>query len=173
MDDPTKAVFLSYSSEDVEVARRICNALRDAGIEVWFDQSELRGGDAWDTAIRKQIKACTLFLPISSINSSVRPEGYFRLEWKLAVDRSYLMAASRAFLVPIVVDEIKDADTNVPDRFREMQWIALRDGQPTPAFIERVASLIARAGQSDNQRHERAQGPALVGGTATSRAGAK
>jgi hypothetical protein len=60
------AVFLSYASEDADVAQRICAALRAAGIEVWFDQSELRGGDAWDSAIRKQIKACTLFIPLIS-----------------------------------------------------------------------------------------------------------
>ena len=46
--------------------RRICEALRAAGIEVWFDQSELRGGDAWDASIRKQIKTCALFLPVIS-----------------------------------------------------------------------------------------------------------
>lgn len=173
MADFTRAVFISYASQDADAAIRICTTLRAAGIEVWFDQSELRGGDAWDTAIRKQIKACTLFLPIISINSSGRPEGYFRLEWKLAVDRSYLMAPNRAFLVPVVVDEIKDANTNVPDRFREMQWIALRDGQPTPAFVERIARLVARSGQSENQRHEETRHPALVDGTATSRAGVK
>jgi hypothetical protein len=44
-----KAVFLSYASQDAETARRICDALRAAGVEVWFDQSELRGGDAWDS----------------------------------------------------------------------------------------------------------------------------
>jgi len=43
------AVFLSYASEDSEAAKRICEALRAADIEVWFDQSELRGGDVWDT----------------------------------------------------------------------------------------------------------------------------
>ena len=42
------AVFLSYASQDAEPARRICEALRAAGIEVWFDRSELRGADAWD-----------------------------------------------------------------------------------------------------------------------------
>jgi hypothetical protein len=41
---PTGAVFLSYASQDAEAARRICEALQAAGIEVWFDQSELRGG---------------------------------------------------------------------------------------------------------------------------------
>ena len=42
-----KAVFLSYASQDAEAVRRIAEALRTAGIEVWFDQSELVGGDAW------------------------------------------------------------------------------------------------------------------------------
>jgi hypothetical protein len=42
------AVFLSYASQDAEAARRICDALRACGIEVWLDQSELKGGDAWD-----------------------------------------------------------------------------------------------------------------------------
>ena len=36
------AVFISYASQDAEAAARICNALRAAGIEVWFDQSGLR-----------------------------------------------------------------------------------------------------------------------------------
>ncbi len=44
MSEPNKALFLSYASQDAEEAQRICAALRAAGIEVWFDQSELRGG---------------------------------------------------------------------------------------------------------------------------------
>ena len=52
MGDTSKAVFLSYSSEDADAALRICDALRAAGLEVWFDKSELRGGDAWDASIR-------------------------------------------------------------------------------------------------------------------------
>jgi len=86
------AVFLSYASQDADAALGTCESLRAAGIEVWLDQSELRGGDAWDSAIRKQIKTCALFLPVISATTSARPEGYFRLEWKLAVDRSHLIA---------------------------------------------------------------------------------
>lgn len=59
----TQAIFLSYASQDADAARRICESLRAAGLEVWFDQSELRGGDAWDASIRKQIKECALFVP--------------------------------------------------------------------------------------------------------------
>lgn len=64
MSDPGQAVFLSYASQDAEAARRICAALRAAGVEMWFDQSELRGGDAWDQNIRRQIKDCALFVPV-------------------------------------------------------------------------------------------------------------
>jgi len=56
----SSAIFLSYSSGDADAARRICEALREAGLEVWFDQSELRSGDAWDASIRRQIKECAL-----------------------------------------------------------------------------------------------------------------
>jgi len=95
--------------------------LRSAGIEVWFHKSELRGGDAWDASIRQQIKTCTLFVPVISRTTQARDEGYFRLEWKLAVDRSYLIAADRAFLLPVVIDATTEAAARVPDRFREVQ----------------------------------------------------
>jgi TolB-like protein/tetratricopeptide (TPR) repeat protein len=142
MNETNNAVFLSYASEDAPAAQRICVALRAAGIEVWFDQSELRGGDAWDNSIRTQIKACALFIPIVSKNSRGRAEGYFRLEWKLAVDRSHLMAADKAFLVPVVVDATHEADARVPDRFREVQWSRLPEGETSPAFVERVRRLL-------------------------------
>ena len=88
MSEPLlKAVFLSYAREDADAARRIADALRAFGVEVWFDMSELRGGDVWDQKIRKQIKDCALFMPLISSQSDQRGEGYFRLEWKLAVER--------------------------------------------------------------------------------------
>jgi hypothetical protein len=46
--EPSHAVFLSYASQDAEPAQKICEALRAGGIEVFLDQSELRGGDVWD-----------------------------------------------------------------------------------------------------------------------------
>src|SRR6516225_252780 len=135
---PARAVFLSYASQDAEAAQRICEALRASGIEVWFDQSELRGGDAWDRQIRKQIHDCTLFIPIISAHSDARREGYFGREWKLAVDRTADMAEDVAFLLPVVIDTTPDGTARVPDRFRDVQWSRLTDGQPSPAFIERV-----------------------------------
>jgi TolB-like protein len=143
VSDTSHAVFISYASQDAEVAGRICESLRAAGIEVWFDRSELRGGDAWDASIRRQIKSCALFIPIVSHNTHVRDEGYFRLEWKLAVDRSHLMTASRPFLVPVVIDDTSDQDEQVPDRFRDVQWTRLAGGRDAEGFVERVRRLLS------------------------------
>jgi TolB-like protein len=141
--DPGKAVFLSYASQDAEAAQQLCNALRAAGVEVWLDQSELRGGDAWDASIRKKIKECTLFVPIVSVNTNARSEGYFRLEWKLAVDRTYLMADDEPFLLPAVIGDTSEAAARVPDRFRERQWTRLAGGLTPTKFVERVMRLLA------------------------------
>ena len=143
---PTGAVFLSYASQDAEAAARICKSLRSAGVEVWFDQSELRGGDAWDAAIRRQIKGCALFIPIISVNAHARTEGYFRLEWKLAVDRSHLMAPDKPFLLPVAIDATPQSDERMPDRFRELQWTRLPEGETPPAFVDRVKRLLYLGG---------------------------
>ena len=47
-------MFLNYASEDVEAAQHIADALRASGIEVWFDKSELIGGEACDQQIRRE-----------------------------------------------------------------------------------------------------------------------
>ncbi len=143
MTDRGKAVFLSYASQDAEAAKRICDALRAAGVEVWFDQSELRGGDAWDAMIRKRIKECALFVPVITPNTNARPEGYFRLEWKLAVDRSHLMADDAPFLFPIVVGDVTDTTARVPDKFRDVQWTRLRLDETPGELAGRVARLLA------------------------------
>ncbi len=140
-----RAVFLSYAREDAIAARRIAEALRGFGVEVWFDQSELRGGDQWDAKIRGQLKACTLFIPVISQTTQSRDEAYFRLEWKLADDRSHLMAPGKAFIVPVIIDDTPDKGASVPDSFTRAQWTRLPDGEPDPEFIGLVKRLTSTA----------------------------
>lgn len=143
MTDPGRPVFLSYASQDADAAQQLCNALRAAGVEVWFDQSELRGGDAWDALIRRQIKGCYLFVPIISANTQSREEGYFRREWNLAVARTLDMAEGRAFLLPIIIDGTPDSQAMVPEKFREVQWTRLPAGANSDAFVEHVCRLLS------------------------------
>ena len=143
MPSGSNAVFLSYASEDAEAAAHIAQALCDAGVEVWFDKSELRGGDAWDRMIRRQIRECTLFVPIISEHSQARREGYFRLEWDLADQRTHLMGRSRAFVVPVCLDATLEKEADVPDSFAAVQWTRLPAGETPPAFVDRVRRLLS------------------------------
>ncbi len=155
MTDASKAVFLSYASQDAEPARRICEALRAAGLEVWFDQAELRGGDAWDQKIKRQIRECTLFLAVVSAQTNARPEGYFRREWKLAVDRTHDMADDAPFLIPVTIDAIANESARVPDKFRELQWTALPGGETPPEFAAQVRRLLEPGAHAAHVAHGR------------------
>ena len=137
------AVFLSYGSEDAAAAVRIAVALRAAGVDVWFDQSELRGGDAWDRQIRNRIHDCRLFIAMISAHTEARDEGYFRREWKLAVDRTHDMSEKKTFLLPVVIDGTSERGAAVPEKFREVQWTRLPGGETPPEFAARVARLIS------------------------------
>ena len=107
---PSRAVFLSCASQDAEAARRICDTLRAAGVEVGFDaDGGLEQGDEWDAKIRKPIKECVLFIPLISANTQARYEGHFRLEWELAAERAMSIAAGVAFILPIIIDATRDA----------------------------------------------------------------
>jgi predicted ATPase/DNA-binding winged helix-turn-helix (wHTH) protein len=139
---PSRAVFLSHASEDDAAALRIAAALRAAGIEVWLDRSELKGGDAWDHSIRQQLRECALFMPVISRYTSSRSEAYFRLEWHLADQRTLLMAQGKAFVVPVCIDDTSEAEAEVPESFRAVQWMRLPEGAATPAFREHIASLL-------------------------------
>ncbi len=141
----SQAVFLSYASQDAQPALRICEALRAAGIEVWFDQSELDGGDVWDHKIRQQIRECALFLPVISEHTQARTEGYFRLEWRLAEERTHLMGRTRAFVVPVCVDGTPERDADVPESFVRVHWTRLPAGATPAAFCERIAALLSGA----------------------------
>jgi TolB-like protein/tetratricopeptide (TPR) repeat protein len=142
MSTPTGAVFLSYASQDAEAAQRICDALRAAGVEVWFDKSELRGGDIWDRQIEDRIHDCRLFIPLISANTERRDEGYFRREWGLAVDRTRDMAEKKTFLVPVVIDDTHQREASVPEKFRHVHWARLPDGNPSHDFVARITALL-------------------------------
>lgn len=148
MSEHPKAVFLSYASQDVEAAKRIADTLRGAGVEVWFDaDGGLEHGDEWDAKIRRQIKECVLFIPIISANTQAREEGYFRLEWDLAAERARTIASGVAFILPVVVDETREPEALVPDRFRTVQWTKLAGGSVSADVLQRFLKLWShRAG---------------------------
>jgi TolB-like protein len=141
-DSPVRAVFISHASQDAEAAKAICDGLRSGGVEVWFDSDGgLEHGDEWDVKIRRQIKECVLFIPIISAATQARHEGYFRIEWDLAAERSRGFASGVPFVLPVVIDETREPEALVPDRFRSVQWTRLPGGRVSPEFLSRFLKL--------------------------------
>ncbi len=136
-------VFLSYASEDRRAAQRIRDALPGFGMEVWYDESDLIGGDAWDQKIRGQIRACDYFMPVISAHTEARHEGYFRREWRLAVERTLDMADDHVFLLPVVIDATAEGGARVPEKFRSVQWLRLAEGRPTEALETLCRRLVS------------------------------
>jgi TolB-like protein len=139
---PRPSVFLSYASEDREAARLLKDALPGFGLEVWHDESALGGGEAWDQKIRRQIRECDYFMPLISAQTEARAEGYFRREWRLAVERTLDMADDHPFLLPIVIDDTAEAVARVPEKFLTVQWLKVPGGQPTRA-LESLCRRVA------------------------------
>jgi len=136
------SVFLSYAREDQEAVRKIRDALEAANVDVWFDEKRLEAGDEYTVKIRRQIKACSLFVPVISASTQARMEGFFRREWKWAADRAEDIAAGVPFILPACIDDTPDAGAEVPEVFLDMHWSRLPGGQVTPEFSGRIVKLI-------------------------------
>ena len=155
---PRPSIFISYASENRAAARLLRDALAAAGLDVWYDENELGGGDAWDQKIRRQIRECTYFMPVISAQTEARREGYFRREWRLAVDRSHDMADDVMFLLPVVIDRTGEGGARVPEKFLTVQWLKVPGGVATPA----LTSLAARLAHGEHVAPTSASRPAFV-----------
>jgi hypothetical protein len=135
------SIFLSYASEDVAAVRKIRDALEGVGLDVWFDKRQLEWGDKFDEKIKRNIRDCSFFAPVISASTQTRSEGYFRLEWKLAVERAMQISDSKAFILPIALDETHDSVADVPDKFKEVQWTRLTADRALPELTNRMVQL--------------------------------
>lgn len=140
---PAPSVFISYASEDRAAARALRDALLAVGLDVWYDENELTGGDAWDQKLRRQIRDCEYFMPVISATTERRKEGYFRREWRLASERTLDMADDVLFIVPVTIDDTSEIGARVPDKFMTVQWLRAPGGQRNAALDALAQRLLA------------------------------
>ena len=62
-----------------------------------------------------------LFVPVISAATQARHEGYFRLEWNLAVERAKTIAETVPFIVPVALTALPENEALVPERFLQVQ----------------------------------------------------
>jgi hypothetical protein len=139
---PENAVFISYAREDLAAVQRIKNGLDAAGVTTWFDLERLEGGDNYDRKITRNISRCAFFVPIISANTQRRHEAYFRREWSFAVDRARNIAEGAVFILPVCIDDTREAEAVVPDRFKALHFTRVPDGIVSVDFANRLQTLL-------------------------------
>lgn len=137
-----RAIFISYASQDIARVQPLRDALVAAGLDVWFDKGRLQGGEDFDHSIKRRIRDCSVFVPVISRVTQNRPEGYFRLEWNLGVERAKLIADTIPFILPVALDPIREDAALVPERFRQVHWTLIASGTPTQEFVDRLSAII-------------------------------
>ncbi len=143
-------VFIGYAREDEKAAKTLYDGLARAGIAAWLDDKHLAGGDDWEKRIKEKIRKCKLFVAIVSATTVSRDEGYFRREWRMAIDRKSGIADDVDFLAPVSIDDTaSNEEARVPDEFLAVQWTRLVGGVPTEDFLKRANRAL---GSTDRKR---------------------
>jgi hypothetical protein len=142
---PDNAVFISYAREDHAAVQHIKGGLEAAGITTWFDIDRLESGDDYDRKIQRNIARCSYFIPVVSVTTQRRLEGYFRREWSYAIDRARNMADGALFVLPVSIDDTTAAEARVPDKFQALHFTHLPGGEVTPEFAKRLGEFMRRA----------------------------
>lgn len=70
---PSFNVFLSYASEDFDLAKSIAEHLTKNGIETWWDNWSISAGDSLRQKIDEGIQECTHFVVLLTPNSIGKP----------------------------------------------------------------------------------------------------
>ncbi|HEX2993518.1 MAG TPA: TIR domain-containing protein [Anaerolineales bacterium] len=87
-------IFISYSRKDIDFVRKLAEDLDKAGYDVWWDLTDLQGGDDWPRAIPAAIEASKYFIIVLSPNSAAS-------DW---VEKEYTHALSlRKKIIPLML----------------------------------------------------------------------
>jgi hypothetical protein len=117
------STFVSYAREDRDIALRLTEDLRTAGIDVWIDQRDIRAGEQWDQAVERALEQSPTMLVILSPDAvqshSVMDEVSYALE-------------ERKRVVPVLHRPCK-----IPLRMRRLQYVEL-----TPAYDDALSRLV-------------------------------
>jgi len=112
-------VFLCHASTDKPKVRELYRYLRRRGINPWFDEEHLVGGQDWQIEIPKALATSDAII-ICLTKNSVDKEGYIQKEIKFALDKALEMPEGRIFLIPVKFEECE-----VPFALSRYQWVDL------------------------------------------------
>lgn len=127
------SVFISHSSRDKEVVRRIAARLEECGVSVWLDENELNPGDSLLGRISESIHHTTFVAVVLSKSALASP--WVKKELSLAMARE--IHEDRTTVLPILIEECE-----VPDFLADKLYADFTDPRRfDQAMIQLLGSL--------------------------------
>ena len=121
-------IFISYSRKDIDFARKLAGDLEKAGYDVWWDITDIQGGDTWVNSISDAIETSQYMLVVLSPDSAASP-------W---VQKEYTQALSlRKAIIPLMLET-----TRTPFALNTIQAIDFTKGQ----YEDNYKSLLTTLG---------------------------
>jgi hypothetical protein len=120
-------IFISYSRKDIDFARKLAGDLEKAGYDVWWDLTDLRGGDDWVRVIPAAIESSAYFIVVLSPNSAAS-------DW---VAKEYTQALNlRKKIIPIQLEP-----GPVPFALNTINFVNFSNGEYADRFKELLLAL--------------------------------
>lgn len=120
-------VFISYSRKDIDFVRKLAGDLENAGYEVWWDLSDLRGGDDWVNTIPAAIASSHYVVVVLSPDA-------VESQW---VRKEYTQALSlRKKIIPILLKP-----GNVPFALNTINFVNFTVGEYEERFKQLLSAL--------------------------------
>jgi hypothetical protein len=120
-------IFVSYSRKDIDFVRKLAGDLESAGYDVWWDITDLRGGDDWVSTIPQAISSSQHVIVVLTPAST-------ESEW---VRKEYTQAlALRRKIIPIMFEAC-----TVPFALNTINFINFTNGEYADNFERLLSSL--------------------------------
>ena len=138
-------VFISYSREDQQQVNRLAGYLREQGLNVWMDETDIHGATMWTEEIVEAIHGCTLFILAISSHSTGS---------KNVVKELALASEREKKILPLYLEE-SQIPKNMEYQLAGIQNIALYTLDKAKAY-EFVHQTIRRLGVGQTQPDDQA-----------------
>jgi hypothetical protein len=137
-------IFLSYSSQDKDIAEQIYLFLINAGHETFFDGAMVQGGDDFNTRIQEHIKNCQVFIFLISPDAVTKPS-YALTELKFARQK---WKHPQGRVLPVV---IRNTSRNLIPPYLQAVSILEPEGNVAAEVGQQVADWQKRHGSRTKQ----------------------
>ncbi len=127
-----KSIFISHSSKDAKIAKKICEALENEGLRCWIAPRDIPYGVEWAGEISKAISASSAFLFLSSGNSNLSE--HVTREIQLALKNGVT-------IIPIKLDD-SDYNDTIGYYLATIHSMFRYDGGKTEKLVSDISHLL-------------------------------